>query len=125
MTMANFTPLGAMALFGGAYFTRPKALIFPLLTLWFSDIILNRFVFFGEWVIFYDGFLWVYGAFVLMSLVGRWLQPNMGVGRFVGSSVMIVFIHWIVTDIGVWLSGILYPMTLEGLRSMTLEKLVQ
>jgi len=49
----------------------------------------------------------------------------MGVGRFVGSSVMIVFIHWIVTDIGVWLSGILYPMTLEGLRSMTLEKLVQ
>jgi len=113
--MANFTPIGAMALFGGAYFARTKAMVFPLLALWLSDIMLNRFVFFGEWVIFYDGFLWVYGAFALMVLAARLMQPNKGVGRFVGSSVVIVFIHWIVTDIGVWLSGTLYPMTLEGL----------
>lgn len=112
--MANFTPIGAMALFGAAYFTRINSFIFPLLTLWLSDIMLNRFVFYGEWIFFYDGFLWVYGAFALMVLAGRWMQPNKGVGRFAGSSVVIVFIHWIVTDIGVWLSGTLYPMTLEG-----------
>ena len=28
--MANFTPIGAMALFGGAYFTRVNSFIFPL-----------------------------------------------------------------------------------------------
>jgi hypothetical protein len=115
MTMANFTPVGAMALFGGAYFARTKAIIFPLLTLWLSDIMLNRFVYFGEWIIFYDGYLWVYGAFALMVLAARWLQPNRNVTRFAGSSLVIVFIHWIVTDIGVWLSGTLYPTTPEGL----------
>ncbi|REL33543.1 hypothetical protein DYD21_11905 [Rhodohalobacter sp. SW132] len=115
MAMANFSPIGAMALFGGAYFSRSKALIFPLLTLWLSDIMLNRFLYFGEWVFFYDGFLWVYGAFALMVFAGRWMKPNKGVGRFVGASVAIVFIHWIVTDIGVWLSSPMYPLTLEGL----------
>ncbi|MEX0660257.1 MAG: DUF6580 family putative transport protein [Balneolaceae bacterium] len=111
--MANFTPLGAMALFGGVYFTRIKSFAFPLLALWLSDIVLNRF-FIGEWVLFYDGFLWVYGAFALMVLVGKWMQANKSVARFVGSSLVIVFIHWIVTDIGVWLSSPLYPLTLEG-----------
>lgn len=111
--MANFTPIGAMALFGGAYFTRMKSFVFPLLALWLSDIVLNR-VFIGEWVIFYDGFLWVYGAFALMVLVGKWMQANKSVTRFVGSSLAIVFIHWIVTDIGVWLSSPLYPLTFEG-----------
>ncbi len=28
--MANFTPIGAMALFGGAYFSRVNSFIFPL-----------------------------------------------------------------------------------------------
>lgn len=112
--LANFTPVGAMALFGGAYFTRFKSFIFPLAALWLSDILLSRFVYLGEWVLFYDGFLWVYSAFVLMVIAGRWLQPNKSIGRFAGSSVVIVFIHWIVTDIGVWLSSPLYPLTPEG-----------
>ncbi len=112
--MANFTPIGAMALFGGVYFTRMKSFAFPLLALWLSDILLNRLVFYGEWVFFYDGFLWVYGAFALMVLVGKWMQANKSVAKFVSSSVAIVFIHWIVTDICVWLSSPLYPLTLEG-----------
>jgi len=63
----NFTPIGAMALFGGAYFnSRWKAYLLPLVTLWLSDIILNRFLFFGEWRFFYEGFFWVYGTFALI-----------------------------------------------------------
>lgn len=113
--MSNFSPLGAMALFGGAFFTRGKALLFPLLTLWISDVILGRLVFYGEWILFYDGFFWVYGAFALMAVAGRYLKPQTSAGRFTGSALSIVLIHWIVTDIGVWLSGTTYPMTAEGL----------
>lgn len=113
--MSNFTPLGAMALFGGAYFGRMKGFAFPLLTLWLSDIFLNRFVFYGEWVLFYDDFAWTYGAFALMVLVGKWMKTNESVGRFIGSSLVIVLIHWIVTDIGVWLGSTIYPQTIEGL----------
>lgn len=110
----NFTPVGAMALFGGAYLSRKYAFALPLLTLWVSDIFITRFSG-GEWVLLYDGFLWVYGAFALMVLAGRFFQPNKDLTRFAGTSLLAVFIHWIVTDIGVWLSGSLYPLTLEGL----------
>ncbi|MCG8374333.1 MAG: hypothetical protein MI700_12400 [Balneolales bacterium] len=113
-SLANFTPLGAMALFGGAYFSSWRAFAFPLLTLWISDIIFNRLVIYDHWVLFYPGCEWVYGAFALMVLVGRWLEPNRNLGRFVGSSVLIVFIHWIVTDIGVWLGSTIYPQTIAG-----------
>jgi hypothetical protein len=113
--ISNFTPLGAMALFGGAYFTRGRAMAFPLLTLWISDIILNRFTFYGNWRLFYEGFYWTYGAFVLMVLIGQYLMHKKTMGRFVLSSLTIVFIHWIVTDIGVWLAGYTYPPTIQGL----------
>ncbi|RNC79506.1 MAG: hypothetical protein ED557_15655 [Balneola sp.] len=112
--LSNFSPLGAMALFGGVYFKSWKGYAFPLLTIWISDIFMNRFIFFGEWKFFYDGFIWVYGAFALMVLVGKWLHPNKSVLRFIGSSLLIVFIHWIVTDIGVWIGSTIYPQTLAG-----------
>jgi hypothetical protein len=38
--LTNFTPIGAMALFGGCYFeNRWKAFLVPLLTLWLSDLL--------------------------------------------------------------------------------------
>lgn len=112
--MSTFTPIGAMALFGGAYLGRAKGLAFPLLTLWLSDIVLNKLVFYGEWRLFYEDFAWTYGAFALMVVVGRWMKSNKSVARFLGSSLIIVFIHWIVTDIGVWLGSTIYPQTLAG-----------
>ena len=39
----NFSPLAAIALFGGAYFIKKKnALIFPLIALWVSNLILDN-----------------------------------------------------------------------------------
>ncbi|HET7819717.1 MAG TPA: DUF6580 family putative transport protein, partial [Bacteroidia bacterium] len=41
-SLTNFTPIGAMALFGGCYFAdRWKAFLLPLLTLWLSDLLLS------------------------------------------------------------------------------------
>src|ERR1051326_4060072 len=66
--LANYSPLGAMALFGGAYFNRRwKAFAFPLLMLLASDVVLHQTVFkrYGNGFL-YDGWYWVYGAFALM-----------------------------------------------------------
>ena len=42
--LSNFNPVGAIALFGGAYFTdKWKAYLVPLLVLFVSDIFLNHF----------------------------------------------------------------------------------
>lgn len=113
-SLAAFSPIGAMALYGGAYFKGYKKYVFPILTLWLSDIILNRFHYFGDWVFFYDGFIWTYGAFVLMVIVGRVLLKKVNIVNFVGSALLITFIHWIVTDLGVFLIGTMYPMTWTG-----------
>ncbi len=114
MFLSNFSAIGAMALFGGAYFTRVKSFAFPLLALWIGDILLNKFVFYGEWRLFYDGFYWTYGAFALMVVVGKYLLKKVTVANYFGATLTIVFIHWIVTDFGVWISGVTYPLTWSG-----------
>src|SRR5690606_26534984 len=68
LVLANFSPLGAMAIFGGACFSsRWKAIGFPLLTLWISDVVLSKLVFFDHWQLLYSGWYFTYGAFVLMT----------------------------------------------------------
>lgn len=140
--LADFSPIGAMALFGGACFfgatgTRGsrftgapgavgsrvsrgrgadwlKAFGWPLLTLWISDLFLNRFVFYGHWQVFYSGCYWVYGAFALMVVVGRYMLSRVTVTRVIMASVSAAAIHWIVTDFGTWLEGTMYPKTPAG-----------
>lgn len=114
--LTNFTPLGAMALFGGAYFSqRGKAVGFPLLTLLVSDIVLQQTVFIQySSGLLYSGWYWVYGAFALMAITGRLLIKKVNAGSVLLSAVVCTLIHWIVTDFGVWLGSSLYPQTAAG-----------
>ncbi len=114
--LATFTPLGAMALFGGAYFSNNyKAMLFPLLTLWVSDIVLNRFVYYHEWRILYEGFYWTYGSFALIALAGKWIIKKASVKNIVLASFVAVLIHWIGTSPGCFMvEGSIYPKTFSG-----------
>ena len=108
-TLANFTPLGAMALFGGCYYhDKWKAYLVPLITLWLTDIILNRYFFFHEWIFFYEGFFWVYASFALMVFIGTCIR-RITVKNVVTGAVVAALTHWVVADIGVWLSGGCFP----------------
>lgn len=117
--LANFSPLGAMAIFGGAYFNKKwKALAFPLLMLFISDFILNQTVFKAySSGILYSGWYWVYGAFALMAITGRWILKKITVNRFIISAIACVLIHWIVTDLGVWIWSKTYTQDLNGLMA--------
>src|ERR1700730_12880912 len=61
---ANFAPIGAMALFGGAALAGAWAFAVPVAALLLSDVILG----------FYPGWIWVYGSFLLIVLIGRALR---------------------------------------------------
>jgi hypothetical protein len=103
--LANFTPLGAMALFGGCYFQdKWKAYLLPLITLWISDILLNRFIYFHEWILFYDGAIWVYSSFALIVMIGGFIK-RVSIKNVVLAGVAGAVVHWIVSDIGMWLNG--------------------
>jgi len=102
--IANFSPLGAMAIFGGACFNRPwKALAFPLLTIFLSDIILHLTVFksYGTGFL-YGGWYWVYGALAMMTFAARMIMKKLSVSTFIISTLVCVIIHWTITDLGVW-----------------------
>lgn len=114
--IANFSPVGALALFGGAYFNKSwKAFSFPLLTLLISDLFLS-YTLFNQYRtgLLYGGWYWTYGAFALMVLAGRVMLNKITVNKVFLSSLTCVFIHWIVTDFGVWLGSTFYPQTFSG-----------
>src|SRR4051812_24187621 len=76
--LANYSAVGAIALFGGAYFnSNSKAFSFPLLTLLLSDLILSLTVYksFNAGFL-YEGWYLVYFAFALMVLVGKLILKN-------------------------------------------------
>lgn len=114
--IATFTPLGAMALFGGAYFQKNlQAYIFPLLTLWMGDIILNRVVYYNEWRLLYDGWYFTYGAYALMVFVGRRMIKKANVKNIVFASLVATFIHWIGTSPSCFFIPVsMYPKTWDG-----------
>jgi len=104
-SLSGFTPLGAMALFGGFYFRdQRKAYLFPLLTLWFSDIILNRFVYFGEWVFYYNSMAFVYGSFAFIVWIGERMQKA-SIKNLAFVSVLTAVTHMLISNFGVWLMG--------------------
>ncbi len=110
---ANFTPVGAIALFAGTYFrSRWTAYIAPLLTLFISDVVIN-YGYFGQITLFYDGIVYVYVAFALMVFAGSLIKRVSVLNVFL-AAVASVLIHWIVTNFGVWISGQLYPLNAAG-----------
>jgi hypothetical protein len=110
--LTNFSPIGAMALFGAAYFKSPgKAYGFPLLTLLVSDVVLSLTVY-KEYShgILYSGWYWVYAAFALMVMAGKLLIKEITAKNILIAALSITFIHWIVSDM-----GSTYPKTFTGL----------
>lgn len=111
--MANFTPIGAMALFGGCYFAdKWKAYLVPLATLWLTDMVLNT-MYFHQFTPFYSGFYWVYGTFALMVLVGTFIK-KVNFGSIITAAIVAALVHYVVTDLGTWLDGRMYPLTKAG-----------
>jgi len=111
--LANFTGVGAVAIFSGSYFRNKFAAYFlPMLVLLLSDLGLG--VIMGKSWAFYTGWYYTYIAFALMVLVGQLMVKKVTVGNVFVGSLVGVFIHWIISDFGVWFGSTFYPQTLGG-----------
>jgi hypothetical protein len=109
----NFTPVAAIALFGGAYFIdRRWAFAIPLAAMLLSDIVLGV-LFYGLDTLLYMPL--VYTSFVLTVCLGfliRQRRSALGIGAAALASSLLFFI---IPNLGVWMRGHLYSRTLEGL----------
>lgn len=99
-----FSPIGAMALFGGAYFSgNVKPFAFPLLTLFISDVVLSFTIFSDSEYrqgLLYNGWVWTYGAFALMTIAGKLIIRQASVKNIFIAVIVSTLIHWLVSDIG-------------------------
>jgi hypothetical protein len=120
--IAVFTPLGAMALFGGAYFNGYwKPFAFPLLTLFASDLILSFTVFSSmRSGLLYAGWYWTYGAFALMTVAGKFIIKDATVKNIAIAGITAVLIHWLVSDIG----GCLQEKNTSGIFTVYIQRLI-
>ncbi len=117
----NFAPIGGMALFGAAYYTRRVwAYVIPIISMWISDLILNNVVYaeyFEKFVWFYSGSLFTYAAFALIVLMGTFTLKKMRVPQLLFSALGASLIFFIVSNFGVWFSGTMYPKDISGLTA--------
>jgi hypothetical protein len=102
----NFSPVEAVALFGGAYFAdRRLALIVPLVAMALSDLVIG-----------FHNLLWlVYACVAVSTVLGFGLRRKVGVVRVAAYSVIGSTLFFIVTNFGVWLGSSMYPQTWAGL----------
>ena len=102
--LPNFTPIAAMALFGGAYLNKKYAFIIPLAAMFISDIFLG----------FHSTMPYVYGGFILTGIIGLWLKEHKSAKNVICSSLISSILFFLITNFGVWVGG-WYPKTLSGL----------
>jgi hypothetical protein len=118
---ANFAPIGGMALFGAAYYSkRYLAFVIPIVVMWISDLLLNNIVYaqyFDGFVWFHGGSLFTYGAFMLIVLFGFFTLKQVKIINLVISAAGASMIFFLVSNFGVWLSWGMYPHTFDGLAS--------
>ena len=105
----NFTPIGAMALFSGAYLGRrgAVALVAPLGALFLSDLVLG----------FYRGMPTVYFSVALIVIIGWMALRRVSPVRVGGAAIASSVLFFVLTNFGMWLSSGFYPRTLAGLEA--------
>jgi hypothetical protein len=104
----NFTPIGAMALFSGAYLGRkPLAFAAPLGALLLSDLVLG----------FYHGQATVYFSVALIVMLGMIALSRVSPLRVGAAAIASSILFFVITNFGMWLFSGIYPRTLAGLEA--------
>lgn len=102
----NFTPIAAIALFGGAHLGKKWLSFFvPLFALLVSDLIIG----------FHGFMIPVYVSFALVVLLGGILRGRIKVHSIIGASVASSLLFFLITNFAVWAGSPYYPQTFAGL----------
>ena len=102
----GFSPIAAMALFGGASFPNKRsAFLVPFAGLALSDLV------FG-----FNGITPViYAAFALIVCIGFWIRRHPSAARIAGAGIASGVLFFLIANFGVWAIDNWYPKTAAGL----------
>lgn len=102
----NFTPIAAVALFGGAYFSKKQyAFLVPISAMFLTDAIIG-----------FHSLSWlVYLCFALIVGIGILLLKQISFNRVLIAALLSSISFFIITNFGVWLGSKFYPQNINGL----------
>lgn len=103
----NFTPVAALALFGGYSLSKKQAFFMPLLIMFVSDLFIG-----------FDSLpmrIFVYGSFLLTVLIGRSLKRSLSYKNMILASFASSILFFVITNFAVWMFTPLYLKTFNGL----------
>lgn len=104
---ANFTPIAAIAMFGGIYLEKKWALILPVAAMFASDMFIG---FYSRPIM-----LSVYAGFVITGLIGLSVRKNKKFRTILGGTLLGSIIFFILTNFAVWAFGTMYVHSFTGL----------
>jgi hypothetical protein len=108
----NFTPIAAMALFGGVYFSDKRfAFAIPLLAMFISDVGLQLLFGWG----FHNTIVYVYAAFAITTIIGFVVKRNITITSVIASSLASSVLFFIITNFGYW-AATGFPLGITGLN---------
>jgi len=102
--LSNFSPLMAIALFGGVYLNKRYALVLPLALMGLTDIVLG----------IHNVALFNYAAILIIAMIGMKVRERKNARTVMTGSLASASIFFVVSNFGVWLMG-WYPPTMNGL----------
>jgi hypothetical protein len=110
----NFTPVGGMSLFAGARLRGWQAYLLPLVLMAVTDPLVAS-------IYGVPAFGWitpfVYVSFLISVWIGRHLRDTDNAVRIGGATLAGSVQFFLLTNFGVWLQGLNYPLTAGGLAS--------
>jgi hypothetical protein len=113
----NFSPVEAIALFGGAYFaSRSLAIVVPLVAMFASDLALSG-IHGGTYATYFGSmsFWLVYACIALSSVLGFGLRGKVNGVRVLGYSLMGSVLFFLITNFAAWIGSSMYPQNAAGL----------
>jgi hypothetical protein len=119
--MPNFSPLGAIGLFGAAHFAKKwQAFFIPIAATWLSDLFINNVVYaqyYPEFTWFYSGFYWQYGSYLLIALAGIFIFNKINPQRVIAGALTSTAIFFLVSNFGCWIGSTTYSQNFGGLMT--------
>ena len=116
--MFNFSPLGAIGLFGAAHFKKKwQAFLIPIAATWLSDLFINNVIYaqyYSKFTWFYTGFYWQYCSYLIIIVTGIYILRKITVKTFLTGSLISSAIFFTITNFSCW-PGSSYPQNFGGL----------
>lgn len=103
----NFTPVIAIALFSGVYFTKKSAIFLPVILMFFSDLFIG---FYGIKLMAV-----VYGSFILCGVIGFWLKNHKKWQIIFGCSIFCSSLFFFLTNFAVFAFTPWYQKNIFGI----------